>query len=406
MTERVVAAIENPLVDCIGHLTGRLILRREPYDIDVEQVAEAAARTGTMIEINGNPNRRDLNEHHARLAAEAGVTIVAQHRRPPHPHARQHALRDRDGAARLADEGRAREHPPLGRVQEAPPVGGPPVGGGGLPLTFGRLGDSARGLAGRSWPHEQDTDSPAPHLLQHDRRPRPLHRPRRCELRGDQGQRQADQEADDRRQPPQADTIDGSRINESKLGEVPLAQRAGSAGSADTAGTADHATTATTADTAGSANSANSAATAENANALGGQSAAQLRVSAATSSGGTCDPEGFNSPACATQAMNLPATSDVVAIARGSWYGTGAGPDKGECFISIDPNTNSPSSIRAEVGQVDAEHTDFDTAGDVSVNTTINDVPAGNQTFRMRCFQEDGDFHVEDAVITVMRLPS
>ena len=43
MTERVIAAIENPLVDCIGHLTGRLIGRREPYDIDVETVAEAAA---------------------------------------------------------------------------------------------------------------------------------------------------------------------------------------------------------------------------------------------------------------------------------------------------------------------------------------------------------------------------
>jgi DNA polymerase (family X) len=76
MTARVLAAIENPLVDCIGHLTGRLIGRREPYGIDVEAVAEAAARTGTMIEINGNPNRRDLSEHHARLAAEAGVTIV------------------------------------------------------------------------------------------------------------------------------------------------------------------------------------------------------------------------------------------------------------------------------------------------------------------------------------------
>jgi DNA polymerase (family 10) len=75
MTERVVAAIENPLVDCIGHLTGRLINRREPYDIDVEKVAEAAARTGTMLEINGNPNRRDLSERHARLAAEAGVMI-------------------------------------------------------------------------------------------------------------------------------------------------------------------------------------------------------------------------------------------------------------------------------------------------------------------------------------------
>jgi DNA polymerase (family 10) len=75
MTERVVTAIENPLVDCIGHLTGRLINRREPYDIDVEKVAEAAARTGTMLEINGNPNRRDLSERHARLAAEAGVMI-------------------------------------------------------------------------------------------------------------------------------------------------------------------------------------------------------------------------------------------------------------------------------------------------------------------------------------------
>ncbi len=76
MTERVVAAIENPDVDCIGHLTGRLIGRREPYGIDVEAVAEAAARTGTMIEINGNPNRRDLSDLHARLAVEAGVKIV------------------------------------------------------------------------------------------------------------------------------------------------------------------------------------------------------------------------------------------------------------------------------------------------------------------------------------------
>ena len=76
MTERVLAAIENPHVDCIGHLTGRLIGRREPYGIDVEAVVEAAARTGTMLEINGNPNRRDLSEHHARLAREAGARIV------------------------------------------------------------------------------------------------------------------------------------------------------------------------------------------------------------------------------------------------------------------------------------------------------------------------------------------
>jgi DNA polymerase (family X) len=76
MTERVLAAIENPDVDCIGHLTGRLIGRREPYGIDVEAVVEAAARAGTMLEINGNPNRRDLSEHHARLAREAGATII------------------------------------------------------------------------------------------------------------------------------------------------------------------------------------------------------------------------------------------------------------------------------------------------------------------------------------------
>jgi DNA polymerase (family X) len=76
MTGRVLEAIENPHVDCIGHLTGRLIGRREPYPVDVEAIAEAAARTGTMLEINGNPNRRDLSEHHARLAADAGATIV------------------------------------------------------------------------------------------------------------------------------------------------------------------------------------------------------------------------------------------------------------------------------------------------------------------------------------------
>jgi DNA polymerase (family X) len=76
MTKRVVEAVGNPLVDCLGHPTGRLLLRREPYDIDIEAVVAAAADAGTMIEINGNPNRRDLNDHHARMAAEAGVPIL------------------------------------------------------------------------------------------------------------------------------------------------------------------------------------------------------------------------------------------------------------------------------------------------------------------------------------------
>ena len=55
--------------------TFRLIQRREPYAIDMEKVIEAAARTGTFLEINGNPDRRDLNEMWARHAAEAGVKI-------------------------------------------------------------------------------------------------------------------------------------------------------------------------------------------------------------------------------------------------------------------------------------------------------------------------------------------
>lgn len=76
MTERVIAAIEHPSVDAIGHLTGRKIEARPPYQLDVTRVIEAAARTGTMLEINGAPDRRDLSDVHARAAAEAGVLIL------------------------------------------------------------------------------------------------------------------------------------------------------------------------------------------------------------------------------------------------------------------------------------------------------------------------------------------
>jgi DNA polymerase (family 10) len=76
MTDRMVAAIEHPLVDAIGHPTGRKIETRPPYGLDIERVIEAAARTGTMIEINASPDRRDLNELHARAAAAAGVDIL------------------------------------------------------------------------------------------------------------------------------------------------------------------------------------------------------------------------------------------------------------------------------------------------------------------------------------------
>jgi DNA polymerase (family 10) len=76
MTERMIAAIEHPLVDAIGHPTGRLIERREPYAIDLSAVFDAAARTGTMLEINANPDRRDLSDVNARAAARAGVLLL------------------------------------------------------------------------------------------------------------------------------------------------------------------------------------------------------------------------------------------------------------------------------------------------------------------------------------------
>jgi DNA polymerase (family 10) len=76
LTERMVTAIEHPLVRAIGHPTGRLIERRSPYAIDLDAVYEAAARTQTMLEINANPDRRDLSDIHARAAARAGVAIV------------------------------------------------------------------------------------------------------------------------------------------------------------------------------------------------------------------------------------------------------------------------------------------------------------------------------------------
>ena len=76
MTDRMIAAIEHPLVDAIGHPTGRLIGRREPYALDLDRVIEAAARTGTFLEINANPNRRDLPDNYARAAAAVGVTLV------------------------------------------------------------------------------------------------------------------------------------------------------------------------------------------------------------------------------------------------------------------------------------------------------------------------------------------
>ena len=75
-TGRVLAAMENPYVDCIGHPTGRKIGRREGSRIDLERVIEKAIETGTFIEINSQPDRLDLADLHARAASEAGLRLV------------------------------------------------------------------------------------------------------------------------------------------------------------------------------------------------------------------------------------------------------------------------------------------------------------------------------------------
>ena len=75
-TKRMLSAMEHPLVDAIGHPTGRLIERREAYALDLDRVIAKAVETGTFLEINANPDRRDLNDVYAKAAAEAGVTLV------------------------------------------------------------------------------------------------------------------------------------------------------------------------------------------------------------------------------------------------------------------------------------------------------------------------------------------
>jgi len=75
-TERVLEALDNPYVDCIGHLTGRRIRTRGPRDVHVERVIEKALEVGAFVEVNGQPDRLDLRDVHARAAKEAGLKLV------------------------------------------------------------------------------------------------------------------------------------------------------------------------------------------------------------------------------------------------------------------------------------------------------------------------------------------
>jgi DNA polymerase (family X) len=76
MTERIVRAMRNPHADILFHPTGRVIQKREPYDVDMDAIIEAAKRTKTVLEVDAYPDRLDLKDEHIRKAVEAGVKLV------------------------------------------------------------------------------------------------------------------------------------------------------------------------------------------------------------------------------------------------------------------------------------------------------------------------------------------
>jgi DNA polymerase (family 10) len=76
ITGRIIKAMHNPRVDIIGHLTTRLLGQRDPIDVDVEAVFQAALETGTALEINASPERLDLKDTHVLRARELGVPLV------------------------------------------------------------------------------------------------------------------------------------------------------------------------------------------------------------------------------------------------------------------------------------------------------------------------------------------
>ena len=75
-TERIIRAMDNPYFNILAHPTGRLINEREPYDVDMERLLEAAAERGCLLELNGHPDRLDLSDVHAKMAKERGVRVA------------------------------------------------------------------------------------------------------------------------------------------------------------------------------------------------------------------------------------------------------------------------------------------------------------------------------------------
>jgi DNA polymerase (family 10) len=76
MTGRLIKALQNPYVRILAHPTGRYVLRREPFNFDLEKVFNAAKSAGVIMEVNANPERLDLCDRHVKLAHDKGIKVV------------------------------------------------------------------------------------------------------------------------------------------------------------------------------------------------------------------------------------------------------------------------------------------------------------------------------------------
>jgi DNA polymerase (family 10) len=106
MTDRILRAFENPHLHILGHATGRLLQRRPPYALRMEEILDAAVRRGVAIEVNGNPHRLDLKSEYVRQAVERGVKLVVSpdsHSTRELRHVRYAVLTARRGWARRGD---------------------------------------------------------------------------------------------------------------------------------------------------------------------------------------------------------------------------------------------------------------------------------------------------------------
>ncbi len=111
MTERMLAAIENPYTQIIAHPTGRLLLRRDPIDYDMEKILDACAKHGVAMECNSYPDRLDLKDVYLRMCKDRGVKVVISTDSAQCRESVLHPVWGDDGPAGLAGEERRHQYP-------------------------------------------------------------------------------------------------------------------------------------------------------------------------------------------------------------------------------------------------------------------------------------------------------